>query len=222
MAIGQKHFENGQYAHALSELLEAERLNPSDHHIQNNLGLIYLVRERPQTAERHFRKALSIKKDFSEGRNNLARALIELKKYDQAEAELKTVLNDLTYPTPDRAYFSMGLLHYNQGSWANARSYFEKATVANRESCPAHTFLGRSSFEMKEYDTALRQLERAIAFCQRVYDDEAHYYSALTFFRMGNRARAVQRFEELPQIYPTGRYRDRSRAMLDLIEKGVE
>lgn len=222
MAIGTQHFERGQYPHALKELLEAEKLDPSNPLVHNNLGLVYLVRERPQLAEKSFRRALSLKKDFTEARNNLVRALIDLKKFDLAEKEMKLVIDDLTYPAPDRAYMNLGYLYYSQGKWAQARDGFARAVQARRESCPANTFLGRTFFEMKNYGAAKDQFEKAIAFCQRQLDDEAHYYSALTFFRMGDRDGALRRFQELPKIYPEGRYRDRSRAMVDLIEKGVE
>lgn len=222
MAIGTQHFERGQYPFALKELLEAERLDPSNHLVQNNLGLVYLVRQRPQLAEKHFRRSLALKKDFTEGRNNLVRALIELKRFEDAQREIKLVINDLTYPSPDRAYINLGYLYFAQDKWTQARDAFAQAVTANRDSCPANTYLGRSFFEMKNYPAAREQFERAIAFCQRLLDDEAHYYSALTFFRLGEKDRALQRFQEIPKIYPEGRYRDRSRAMAELIEKGVE
>lgn len=222
MAIGTQHFERGQYAFALKELLEAERLDSSNYLIMNNLGLVYFVRLKYDLAEKYFRSSLSQKKDFSDARNNLARTLAELKKYSEAEKEIKIVLEDLTYPSQDRAYLTQGYIFYAQEKWASAEKSFIEAIKINRENCSAQTYLGKTYFEKKDYDQAQNQLERAISFCQKNLIDEPHYYSALTLFRRGLKEESKKKFEEVIQIYPGGQYHDKAKAMIELIEKGVE
>lgn len=205
---------------ALSSLLQAEKLDSQNPLIHNNLGLTYFMRQRLDLAESHLRKALSLKKDYSDARNNLARVLIEQKKDQEAEKEIQIVLADLTYPGIDRAYVNLGLSHFNRKQWAQAQQAFEKAVVANRENCLAHTYLGRSEFERSDYTRAAKTLDRAVTFCQKQFFDEPHYYSALAWYRLGDLNQSIARFEQVAKIYPDGQYKEKARAMLELIRKG--
>lgn len=222
LRIGLSHYESQNYPMALKEFLEAERLDPDNSLIQNNLGLAYFIRERYEEAEKHVRKALSLNKDYTEARNNLSRILIERGKYTEAEAELQLVLADLTYTGLEKAYVNLGLAQFHQKKFSNAQQSFLKAVQSNRESCIGTTYLGRSYFELKNYQRASEILDQAIGYCHKNFYDEPHYYSALSYYRMGQSAKSVARFEEIIKIYPNGEYREKSRAMLDLIKKGAE
>lgn len=222
MRMGIAHFEQGNFPNALRELLTAAEMDPSNPVIQNNLGLTYFMRERADLAEKHLRKALSLKKDYSEARNNLARVLIELGRNEEAEKELEAVLADLTYPSFDKAYTNLGLSRFNRKQYDRAREAFLRAVDARKDGCVALTYLGRCDFEQAKYQRAVEALDRAIGFCQSELYDEPHYYSALAWYRLGDVARSIARFEEILKIYPDGRYREKSKAMLDLIRKGEQ
>lgn len=217
--MGTTQFSNGNYPQAMSDLLKAEELDPRNPAIQNNLGLVYFMRQRYDLAEKHLRRALSINSKFTEARNNLARVLIEVGKYKEAEKELKTVLDDLTYPSIDKAYINLGLAQFNQKNFVQSKESFLRAMNASRDDCVANAYYGRSLFELKDYEAAAPALDTAIGFCQRAVYDEPHYYSALTYYRLGQKEKSVARFSEIIKLYPEGKYRDKSRAMLDLIRK---
>lgn len=219
--IGLSYYEAGNYPLALKEFKEAYELDSKNPAIMNNLGLVYFQRERYDLAEQHIRKALALSPDFTEARNNLARILIDEKKYEEAEKELKVVIDDLTYTGVERAYMNLGLLYYNTGDFQKAREAFLKSVNLQKESCTANTYLGKSHFELKNYAKAAEVLDKAIGFCQTSGYDEPHYYSALTYYRLGQTDKSVARFEEILKLYPNGLYRDKSRAMLDLIKKDL-
>lgn len=213
--------ERGNYPYALQELLAAEKLDPRNPLIHNNLALVYYVRERTDLSEKHFREALRLEPAYSDARNNFARTLIDQKRYDEAKGLLDTVLKDLTYAGGDRAWLNLGIIHFEQKNWSEARRAFEQSLVLQRESCLASSYHGRTLFEEKRYRQAARGLDQAIAFCQREMFDEPHYYSALAWYRAGDRARAKARFQEILKLYPNGRYRDRAQGMLQILEKGT-
>lgn len=222
LRMGTAHFSNGNYPMALKELLEAEKLDPSSPLIQNNVGLTYYMRERFELAEKHLRKAVQLKKDYSDARNNLARVLIDLNRFAEAEKELQIVINDLTYGSIERAYINLGLARFNQKNWQGAAQAFEKAINAQRDNCVANSYFGRTYFEMGQYKKATDSLDRAIGFCQKQLFDEPHYYSALAWYRLGDKERSIARFEEVTKLYPEGKYREKALAMLDLIRKGTQ
>ncbi len=220
--IGNGHFEHHNWPLALREYLEAEKLDPSSPIIQNNLGLTYFMRDRYDMAEKHLKKALELQPNYSDARNNLARIYIDRGRYQEAEAELKKVLNDLTYSGVDRAWLNLGMSHFNQKKWSEARNDFTQSLKVSRESCFANSYYGRTFFETEDYPRAAETLDRAIGYCEKQLYDEPHYFSALAWYRTGDKERSIARFEEVLKLYPNGKYREKARAMLDLIRKGVE
>ncbi|WP_347355798.1 tetratricopeptide repeat protein [Bdellovibrio sp.] len=220
LRLGAAHIESGNYPFALQELLKAAELDPENPAIQNNLGQVYFYRERYDLAEKHLREALKMEPRYSDARNNLGRVLIEAGKYPEAEKEIRTVINDLTYGSPEKAYINLGLLKFNQKEFKASRDAFSKVMQTQTDDCVANTYYGRTLFEEKDYGRAAEALDRAIGFCQKSLYDEPHYYSALAYYRLGDKSKSVARFEELIKYYPTGTYRDKAKGMLSLIRKG--
>ncbi len=218
--MGLSLYDQGNYPMALREFLIAEKLNPNNPVVQNNLGLTYFMRERYALSEKHVKRALKLNPNYTDARNNLARILIEEGKYKEAEGELILALNDLTYTGQDRIYLNLGLVFFNQSQYEKARDHFVKSVGLQRDSCTGHSFLGRTYFELKNYEKASEVLDNAIGFCQKNFFDEPHYFSALTYYRLGQVEKAAARFEEILKLYPQGQYRDKSRAMLELLKKG--
>lgn len=220
LRMGITQIESGNYPYALRDLLKAEELDQTNPVTQNNLGLVYFFRERLDLAEKHLQKAIAIDPKYTEARNNLSRIYIEKNQLTDAERELKIVLNDLTYPAPDKAYINLGLVKFNQKKFEDARGAFTKVINLIPDDCISNTYLGRSFFEEKEYVRAAESLDRAIGFCQKNLYDEPHYFSALAYYRLGEKSKSVARFEEIIKYYPTGKYREKAKGMLSLIRKG--
>lgn len=216
---GLKLYEAGQYPLALGELLKADALDPDNHLIKNNLGLVYFMRERLDLAEQNLRLAVKILPTYTDGRNNLVRILIEAQDYKNAQIELEKVFADLTYNGVDRAYYHQGLIAFNQKQFAAAEKSFSKSIEQRRDSCGAYNYWGRSIFEQGDYARAATALDKAIVFCQKAMVDEPHYYSALAYYRAGDQDRSRTRFEEIVRIYSNGKYQEKSRQMLELIGK---
>ncbi len=219
LRMGSSQFESGNYPAAMSDLLKAEELDPNNPAVQNNLGLVFFMRQRYDLAEEHIRRALRINNKYSEARNNLARVLIEEGKPQEAVRELRVVLDDLTYPAVDKAYVNLGLAQFNLKNYTEAKNSFLQAINVSRDNCIANDYYGRSFFELKDYNSAAPALDTAIGFCQRALFDEPHYYSALAYYRLGNKEKAMARFAEIVKLYPDGKYREKSKAMLEMLRK---
>lgn len=219
LQLGASLYQSGNNPQALVELLKAEKLDPDNPMTQNNLGLVYWARGKFELSEKHIKKAIQIAPDFTDARNNLARVYVEQKKFSEAQLEMSRVLADLTYSALDKAYFNQGLIFFEQGKMENAEKFFRQSVDAQKENCFAMDYLGRTFFERKLYEQASSYLDRAISICRKTFYDEPHYYSALSYFRMGQREKAQARFEELIKNYPDGQYVEKSRAMLQLIRK---
>jgi type IV pilus assembly protein PilF len=219
LQVGTQQLQNGNYPAAMASLLKAEQLDPSNPMIQNNLGLAYFVRDHFEEAEKHFEKAISLKRDYTDAKNNAGRTLIELNKYDEALKMLSEAEKDLTYPTPEKPLTNIGIVYFKTERFDLAKKYFAKALAIQRDNCVAYNYYGRSLYELKQFAAASDALDRAVGFCQPMQFDEPQYYSALAHFQAGDREKAEARLEQLIKIYPQGKYKDKSKAMLETMRR---
>jgi type IV pilus assembly protein PilF len=219
MEIGVSHMERNNLPMALKELLGALELDPKNPYIHNNLGIVYYLREKYDLSVKYFTEAIALNPQFTETKNNLARVLIEQKQYSKAARLLDEVLTDLTYTNAHSAHFNYGLLYFNQNKFDQAKTYLVKILSDNREDCYTQVYYARSLMETNYAKLAAEQLDKATQFCILERVDDAHFYSAIAYYRTGNKQKALARFEELVKLFPEGKHRVKSTEMIQLIQK---
>jgi type IV pilus assembly protein PilF len=217
LQIGTGHLSKGQYPDAIRELMIAEQLDPENPLVQNNLAIALFARKRIKDSIDHFLRAIEIKNDYSEARNNLARAYIEFNKPYDAIRELKLVLDDITYPQTERAYVNLGIAYIKIKDYARAQKNLQEALSLNRNYCLAHNYYGQTLYFQKKYGQAAAALDSAIQLCQNL--DEAHYYGALSYLGMGQKDKALARMKEIMSLYPASAYAEKARVQLNKLER---
>jgi Tfp pilus assembly protein PilF len=219
MEIGVSHLERNNLPLALKELLEATELDPSNPLIHNNLGLVYFLREKYELSAKHFLEAFTLNPQFTEAKNNLARVYIEQKQFLKATTLLNQVLADLTYTNAYSANFNYGLLLFGQNKFNEAKAYFVKILKENKEDCYAQVYYSRSLMETGQAKPAADRLEQIMPYCAYAQIDEAHFYSAIAYYRLGQKQKSLSKFLELKKMFPEGRNYSRAAQMIDLIQK---
>jgi type IV pilus assembly protein PilF len=220
LRIGTAHLNQGNYPLALRELLEAHKLDPSNPIVCNNLALAYFVRSKLEESEKYFKKAIELDPKYTEARNNLGRTYIELNRFNEAIATLNEVTKDLTYTEPEKGFANLGLAYYRTKNFQAAQKKFREALQANNNFCPAHGFYGQTLFQLKEYKKAADATDRALQVCPNL--DEAHYYGALSYLKLGQKERGMARMREIVELYPNSQYAAKARALVDKDESGIE
>ncbi|GIL17110.1 MAG: lipoprotein [Oligoflexia bacterium] len=219
LRIGTAQLQEGAYPQALASLLKAEELDGDNPVIENNLALAYFVRDRFELAEKHVARALTLKPDYSDARNNYGRILIERGRPQDAITELKKVIADLTYQFPEKPLINTGIAYFKLKQYDQARIHFQKALDIQRDNCLAHSYYGRSLYEQKKLDRATEALDRAVGFCQRGQFDEPHFFSAMAYLEAGDKVQAEARFEDIIKLYPRGKYTEKARSILKTMRK---
>lgn len=219
LRLGTSQIESGDYPAAMKTLLEAEKNDPTNPTIQNNLGLVYFFRDRLDLAEKHLRDAVSLKSDYSDAKNNLGRILTEAGKAKEAIPFLNDVLKDLTYDRPAKTTLNMGIAHFRMGNFKQAEGFFVKTLQYGPDNCLAKSYLGRTYFESKDYKRASEALDSAVGFCKGQQFDEPHYYSALAYYQLGEKGKAEARLLEVSKMYVRGKYQEQARNLLETIRK---
>ncbi len=216
--MGTALFTNKKYPAALNELLIAEKLDPSNPTIQNNLALTYFVRDRFDLAIQHIDRAIKLNPLYTEARNNRARILIERGQYAEAIEEAKRVTADLTYQFPIRGLTNISLAYFRKGDFKNARDSATEALKVERNNCFAQTVLGRSLLETGNHKDAAETLDRAIVACVAEGQDEAAYFAGLANYKLGKSATAVARLKDVLKNYPNGSYAKKAESLLEIIK----
>ncbi len=218
LQLGTSHLQQGNYPSALRALLDSERLDPTNPITQNNLGIAYLVREKYDVAENHFKRSLELKPDYTDARNNLGRLYLDVGMFPRAVKELEVAAKDLTYDQPEKSWSNLGQAYFFSTQYPRAKVAFLNSLKSRPGSCYTMNYYGRTLFELKEFKTAAESLDQAIRLCEKSKFEEPHFYSAMSFYKLGSVELARTRFEEVLQLYPHGSYATKAKEMLELMK----
>lgn len=219
LQIGTGYLAKGLYPQAMSELLRAEQYDPTNPVILNNLGLAYFVRGRLKPAEEKFRQAIKESPRFSEAKNNLGRLLIDAKRPNEALKILHEVENDLTYEFQEKTFSNLGMAYFSMGQFKKAEEFLARSLEIRRDNCTTANFYGRSLYELKRMQQSASALDQAVEFCRPNRFEEPLFYSAMSYFSLGNMEKSRARIEELLNDYPKSKYVSKAKGMLELLQQ---
>ena len=165
--LGEAYLREGDTTTALRELLKAEALYDKDHFLQNDLGLAYFGKEEFDLAISHFKKAVDLKPDYSDGLNHMGVVYLRLGQWDDAIACFSRALDNLLYAAPHFALSNLGDAYRAKKDYELSIAYFKKALKANPRFPGAHRGLGLTYMAMGDYEAAISSLERAVQYAPR-------------------------------------------------------
>jgi type IV pilus assembly protein PilF len=218
LEMGTTNLTKGLYPQALRDLMQAEQYDPENSIIQNNLGLAYMVREKYAEAEDHFKRALEIDDKYTDARNNLGLMYMEIGMFPLAISTLETAAADLTYEQPEKSLSNLGRAYFSAKQYSKAKDALRKSLSYRKGNCATMNFYGRSLFELGEYAAAAESLDQAVTLCEKSNFEEPHFYSGMSFYKLGNSEKARVRFEEIVNKYTGGKYVNQSKEMLELLK----
>ncbi len=205
--IAGAYITNNKYSEALRELLEAEKIYANDPYLQNDLGFIYMQREKLDLAVQHFQKALALKSDYSVAKNNLGVAYIKNEQWDQAIACFKDLTENLLYATPQYPLVNLGLVYYHKKDFAESEKYYQKALKLYGEGLEKDDAyiktlhgLGLNAIETGRNQEAVLMLEKAVQTAPRV--PELHFDLARAYALDRNYSKALQSYNKVCELAP--------------------
>jgi tetratricopeptide (TPR) repeat protein len=129
---------------AIEAFEKASTLDPAQHVVWGNLADSYLARKQPGDIEKGvaaYAKAVELKGDDAAYHNNYALALAQVKKFDEAQAEL-TKAAQLDPASAGKYYYNLGAVYVNTGQSKPAGDAFRKAIDADPNYADAYYQLG--------------------------------------------------------------------------------
>ncbi|WP_395670711.1 tetratricopeptide repeat protein [Phenylobacterium sp.] len=151
----------GDFATSIKAYESALKLLPDQAEVANDLGRLAFRMGMAQVSEKLFRHFLDRYPDHPEGSNNLACALRELSRLDEAVDVLKPAI--VKHPTTPALWNTMGTVVAEKGDFENARVFFEEALRLDPGFAKARYNLGNSLLALGDPAGALEACEAALA-----------------------------------------------------------
>jgi Tfp pilus assembly protein PilF len=226
--LGADYFTKGHVGPALEELLKAVELNPNNADAHNLLGLVFLRRgaegeelamrnqclsgeaarlEKQETdvqfqkAQSELEKAVSLRPDFSEARNNLAVVMIHFGRYDEAVQLEEKALSNIVYRDPYAAQGNLGQAYLEKHDFVRAARALRQALFEQPKFCVGRYRLAKVYYEQKEYDHASDEIEQ-VTNDPSCPIQEAFELSGLVALRRSDRDRAAKMFARCVDLAP--------------------
>lgn len=214
--LGMTYLQQGDPTSALRELLEAERLNPKDPHIQFALGWAYSAKGRFPLALEHYQKTLVLDPKYTEAHNAMGATYLEVGKWDEALHEFELVLKDLLYLTPFYVQNNIGWAYYKKGESAKAIESFKRAISMKPDFGLAYYNLGLVYKDGKQPAEAIPAFRLAAEKAPNFL--EAHFQLGLLYFNAQKYGEAKKSFQEVIRLAPQSENAKLSQRYLDLLK----
>lgn len=165
LQLGMGYLEQGDVERAKGKFLKALKQSPKMPEVHYNMAHFYYLIDEYKLADSHFKKAIRFAKGSSKGvlgtaRNNYGVFLCQTKKYDAAEFEFLTAIDDPDYADTASAYENAGLCALKANSPKKAKQYFQRAIKQNPLSTKALIEVADLYYKDNEITNARFYLDR--------------------------------------------------------------
>jgi type IV pilus assembly protein PilF len=187
---------------ALENIAKAEKEAPDLPDLHHSRALAYHIKKEPEIALEEARKAVALDPTYSEANNTLGKLLLDRGLYDEAIPRLSAADADPLYRGAYKANTNLGIIHYRQGKYGEARHYFNRAIDQSPlNCCIAYYYRGHLSIRESRVREAIRDYEKAT---QKLCSDfaDAHFALAVAFERSQQTDRARRKYLEIQDRYP--------------------
>ena len=151
----------GRHDEAIAKFNEVIAKLPTCSDCYYNIGQAYMAKQDPTQAEAAYKKAIELKPDSVEAYTGLAGLYNSQKKFDlAAEASAKAAqLGGGAAGGGAEAAYNQGVILFNSGKFAEAKTQFEAATKADPNMAMAQYQLGMTALNLGQIPEAISALE---------------------------------------------------------------
>jgi len=161
--IGLDALHKNQLPKAFEELMQAEKIDPSQPEVLDALAYAWRLRGNHKKSEIYYKRAIRAGSG-STSHTNYGSLLLELGRFDEAKSHLKKALEDPRYQGQHIAYILLGDAYLGLKEYEKAIEAYRKAgwlnpdqTLTRIKEAWAFAASGRLNFAQALFESALRQ-----------------------------------------------------------------
>ncbi|MCK5696955.1 MAG: type IV pilus biogenesis/stability protein PilW [Gammaproteobacteria bacterium] len=158
--LGAGYINNGRYDRALVKLNKALGQDPNHALAHNYLGVLYARLERPDGADKEFKKSVQLAPNDSTILNNYAIFLCEQKQFGKAEQIFNKVVNNPLYIKRAEAYQNAGWCALKNNEIARSEELYRKAVALSPDLSNSLLGLAKINYKKSSYEYAWSYFER--------------------------------------------------------------
>ena len=152
----------GRHDEAIAKFQEVIAKLPTCADCYYNIGVSQMAKQQPAEAEASFKKAIELKPDNADAYTALANLYNSQKKFDlaaEASANASKYSGGAAGGGSAEASYNQGVILFNAGKFAEAKTQFEAATKADPNHAMAQYQLGMTSLNLGQIPDAVAALE---------------------------------------------------------------
>ena len=162
--LGAEHLAAGRNDEAIAAYTQIVAQAPTCSDCYFNLGMGHMNKKEYDQAEAAFKKATEIKPDHAQAYTQLAALYNAQRKFDLAADAGANAAKYSASTTPGgsgnaEALYNQGVVLFNGGKFAEAKTAFESATKADPKMPMAHYQLGMTALNLGDFALAVSSLE---------------------------------------------------------------
>ena len=146
-ALAGEYYSRGNYTVALSETRLAIKDDPTYYNAYNMQGLVFMELREDTPAREAFNRALALAPNNPEVLNNFGWFLCLRNDTSRGLEMMRRAAADTLYPTPEKAWFSIGLCQRRAGNVAEAEDALRRAVLIRPDMIGALYNLAHLSYE---------------------------------------------------------------------------
>lgn len=214
--LGEAYLVENRDVAAFRRLKEAEKLSPNDPYIHFALGIFYYKKKQFDLSIESYRKALSIRPDFTLARNNLGLSYLAKKEYDTAISCFSELLDKYAYTTPHYPLVNLGQAYFHKKEFETAEKYFLKTLKIEPDFAVAIHWMGKTNIELGKPSEAIAPLEKIASRYPSVA--EIHFDLGRAFVLLKNYGKATMAYKKVVALNPGSSLADRAENEIEKIK----
>ncbi len=198
--IGLMLLNKSDFGGAIQQLTRSRDLNPDDAYTYNALGLAYYGEGMKPQAEQSYKRAVALKKGYSEAYSNLGVLYLSESKWDLAVSAFRSALANPLYMSPQITWANLGWAYYQEGKLDLAESSCRSAIGLSPDMPLAHNDLGLIYLKKGLLQQAETEFKTAIFYFKGY--TQAYLNLGITYLREKDTHKARKQFEMVLKMSP--------------------
>jgi len=226
---GDDNIKNSEVAYNLSLEYAGARNMPAAHHYVDlamkiephakysyTKGVYYLGEKRYEKALAWLNKAMSQEEGELQARMDILNAqgiaLLNLKRYDEAKAKFREIINTEGMVSKFNAYYNIGLIYLEENNYEDAENALRKAVEENPNDYRVYSKLGKVALHKGDYLSAYADYQKAADLIEGYYSaiqsdgPEIYYCLGESLVKLNKIEEGRAAFLKVIKISPEGQY----------------